>query len=193
VGVVVVLALGGCGGSASPVPSASASPSPSAAASPSASPSASVAPSGAPSASPTTVPSPPADADERTASGVQAFARYFFDVVNHAYATGSTATLKKLSSKDCKTCANWLANIDAVYGAGGRIRGSQVRVVSSSAAAPGETALVNVETVVSEQVELDAKGKTVKTYPEEKGLLVLTLERVDAGWQVREVRLGGLG
>lgn len=188
--VIVGALVAGCGGaspSSEPTASASATPTPTPSAGPTESPT--DEPSGVPTAIPTAIPTaPPA---ERTAVGAQAFVRYYVDVVNRAFATGETAALKKRSAKDCKTCANWLYNITQVYGAGGRISGGQIRVDSSSAAAPTQTASVDVTALVSEEIDLDAKGKALHTFPEAKGLLVFALAWVDGGWQVAEVRIGG--
>jgi hypothetical protein len=191
-GAAVVVAggvLSGCGG-ASPLPQTS--PGPSATASASATPTSTSTPTA--SAEPSEVPSPDPTAapPERSAVGAQAFARYYVLVVDQAFATGRTGTLARLSAKDCKTCANWLANIEQVYGAGGRIHGGQVRVDGSSATAPTDTASVEVTALVTQETDLDAKGKVINTYPEAKGLLVFTLGWLDGNWQVREVRLGGL-
>jgi hypothetical protein len=186
---VAAVVLSGCGGDPLSGPLATPSASPTATGSPR--PTASAEPEDAPTESPTEIPTAPALAAERTVDGVQAFVEYYLDVANHAFATGDTRDLERLSSKDCRTCSTWIANISEVYGAGGRIRGGQAAVQSSSAAAPATSAEVKVTVRVSEQTDLDARKKTLNTIPAGQGLLVFTLERAGAGWRVGEIRAAG--
>ncbi len=125
---------------------------------------------------------------------MQAFARHYLKVVNRAFATGEVGELKSFSASGCKTCANWLDNIERVYGAGGSIEGGQLEVLGSDAADPEDAEVVNVDvdSKVSKQIDMDSTGKVLQEYPQESGRLVLSLRWADDGWQVREIKLGGL-
>lgn len=69
----------------------------------------------------------PAKADAPTAEGAEAFARYWVEVVNHAYATFDTAELQRLGTDECETCRNYVKSLresaaDGEVYEGGRYR-----------------------------------------------------------------------
>lgn len=103
-----VLLLSGCaGGSPEPgsSPTASQTASPTASATPTSTPSAVYRPADA-SGPAQNVPVPvlPAVAKTETKEGLEAFARYWFQLLSYAYETGDTRPLAKVTSPDCVMC-----------------------------------------------------------------------------------------
>lgn len=110
-------------------------------------------PTNEPSASTTASPSPtptavaptlPPDAARPDATGAEAFTRYWFDLVSHAYASGDAGGLRALSDPECATCLAIADEIDAQYQSGGRFTGGAVSVVAAvPAAAANEVTVVS--------------------------------------------------
>jgi hypothetical protein len=72
--------------------------------------------------------------------------RFWFELLNHAYATGETEPLARYSHPDCETCASVIDQIDNRYESGGRIEGGEVTVVSAQATALDENQISLVTT-----------------------------------------------
>lgn len=127
IGVVLVLAAGGCSAGATQEPSPTTSRSvvteqPTATAS-------------------ETVPAPPempAEAKEMTAEGAAAFAVYWFEAVEFAYATGETDQLSELATENCEFCKATIAKIADQYASGGRFEGVDISISSPAASSPDE-------------------------------------------------------
>ncbi|MFZ5869845.1 MAG: DUF6318 family protein [Actinomycetota bacterium] len=140
IGVVLALAVAGCSSGAADEPSSTTSR-PVATARPTAT-------------AAETVPAPPgmpAEAREATAAGAAAFVRHWFDVANHAYATGDTLALQAISSPDCQTCTNTIETIDDQYASGGSFKDGQITVELAEAAPPDATGTSIVSTRIDQQ------------------------------------------
>ncbi len=129
---VVAAALISCSGEDGPPPAGTA-----VAAEP---PGASAAPSSSTTSSPSTVtsapptvepgassevlvaPRLPAAATVPDAAGAEAFVRYWYELVNHAYATGDGEALLAVSHADCVACASMVENIAKATTVGGTWR-----------------------------------------------------------------------
>ncbi len=107
-------------------------------------------------------PSPPArprDVRERSERGAEAFTRYYFAVMDHAFASGDTSTFERLSSPGCTSCHGLIGSIRTVYDSGGQIRGGAtiLRSVRLDVLAGGD-AEVDVTFDSARYLELDASG-----------------------------------
>jgi len=105
-GVLAVMMLTGCQANPKPPPletgdssSATPTPSPTAAA-----------------------PTLPAEAKGTSEAAAKAFVRHYFEVINHAAASGDANALEELSEPKCASCSAIRENIDEIYSAGGEIR-----------------------------------------------------------------------
>lgn len=78
------------------------------------------------------VPQPPASLEENTEDGLEAAVDYWVVLLNHAVATGDTASLKEFSGADCSMCQEQIAAIDQVYAEGGSIADGQFSIVEIS-------------------------------------------------------------
>lgn len=133
---ISVLLLTGCQGgdpSAAQTPPGSASPSASASAAPSPSPSPSPTPSPASEAGPAVnipVPEKPALADENSVEGLEAFTKWWFELLNYAQATNDFEPLWAVTDSGCKTCTNFEEFVSTAYEDEGWIVGGDVSVES---------------------------------------------------------------
>jgi hypothetical protein len=133
----------------------------------------------------------PSEADERTAAGAEAFAKYYFtNVVNNAYAAGNLAGLVMYSHPECIVCRATVGDIATAW-TRGRVDGGQVTVRSVKTSKFDEN-LTNVDLTYSttRYVEIDGEGKTVFSSPAKLDLnLLLQLQWSNSKkiWQVREI------
>lgn len=144
----------------------------------------------------------PSSANDRTAAGAEAFAKYYFEsVVNNAYSTGNLQGLVRYSHPECIVCRATVGDIATAW-TRGRVDGGQVSVKEVSTSKFDEN-LTNVDLSYSttRYVEKNPDGKTVFASPAKLGLNLLLQVQWDAGakiWQVREIvnqalREGGKG
>lgn len=133
-------------------------------------------------------PSAPAAPSALTPQGAADFARYFFDVVETAYLTGSTATLKSLSTPECVACSRYVQSIESVYGHGGKFVGGDFNIRFAEAPAfEGAKSTVSVLVDITRTDELAADGAVVKSDPPQsrvEGNLDLT--KSTGSWRVLE-------
>lgn len=120
VGVVLAVVLAGC--SDDPDPNTSGDPTSSSTAS-------------NPSTSPVTEestepvePSLPADAEEATKAGAEAFVGYYWEVINYAQATGDTRLYGDLSADTCGQCQASIDLTADIYDKGGVVRGGDYAI-----------------------------------------------------------------
>ncbi len=82
-------------------------------------------------------------ADAPTAEGAEAFARYWIDVLNVAFATLDPGQLQAMSEPTCKTCSNYAGSLRASARDGEVYEGGRYRVLSVvSAPVAGRSARV---------------------------------------------------
>lgn len=133
----------------------------------------------------------PAEADDRTSAGAEAFAKYYFtNIVNNAYSAGNLAGLVQYSHPECIVCRATVGDIATAW-TRGRVDGGQVTVKSVTTSKFDEN-LTNVDLSYSttRYVEIDADGKTVFSSPAKLDLdLLLQLQWSSSKkiWQVREI------
>lgn len=131
---VVLMLVTGCQGDAEPSASGtsdSASPSvDSTTAEASASASSSPQPSPASSLGPAVnlpVPVKPALADENSKEGLEAFTRYWLELLSYGYETNDWASFQAVTDPACATCSNVTSSVQRVFGSGGWIIGGETR------------------------------------------------------------------
>lgn len=147
-----------------------------------------VSPAASPSAS--AAPEVPAQARAATPQGAAAFARFWFDALNRAAATGDTAELRALSTSACTACTRFADSIDFLYSQGG-IRGGVFSLVAAEAPPiePGDDeAAVTVVYNVTATEQLAADGSVSKRIePLNNVSGEMTLRRAGDGWLAAEL------
>lgn len=89
-------------------------------------------PVAAPSASPTP-PAIPSEAVPDTPQGAAAFARFYLELLNQAFAEGDATTVRALSDPGCGTCMNLIGAIEEKPSLGERVEGGDYEVVFAEA------------------------------------------------------------
>ncbi|WP_323961429.1 hypothetical protein GC088_06225 [Arthrobacter sp. JZ12] len=174
---ISVLLLTGCqGGDPSavqtPVESASASSSASASASPTADPTPTPSPASAEGpAVNLPVPEKPALADENSVEGLEAFTKWWFELLNYAYATNDLGPLKAVTDEGCTTCQNIEESIAQVYADGGWMSGGDVSLDSfNTDFRPIEGGAIDafVGNTQAATTVYDSAGSTIGQFPEQR-------------------------
>ncbi len=127
-------------------------------------------------------------ADAPTAEGAEAFARYWIDVLNVAFATLDPGQLQAMSEPTCKTCSNYAGSLRASARDGEVYEGGRYRVLSVvSAPVAGRSARVLLTYSTPKLVVRNRAGDVIDTVPRSKrSTLVIDLLRRDEGWRVKE-------
>ncbi len=154
------------------------------------SPSESDAPQSAPSLAPSG--SVPADAVGTTPAAASAFARYFFEVINDAYAAREARTVQELSTQDCGSCAAVISDISRLADADHRVAGRRY-VLSFAEAAPPLSdgrVLVDFRFTADPYIERDAQDQLVKEFPADPARDgQMPLAPAASSWRVTAIRL----
>ncbi len=150
-GVVVVgsLLLAGCQGSeagnAPPVSGEAAGPSAASTSGP--------APSSGPAAD-LQPPEKPPGVDPESQEGLEAFTRYWFELLSYGYESNDWAPLQTVTDRGCDTCTNVIGEVRKHYETGGWITGGRITVNSiSTTGKPGAPGSISSD-VELEQTEL---------------------------------------
>lgn len=148
-----------------------------------------------PSVSVTTAPSPtaapvPTEAQAETPQGAAAFARFWFDTLNNAAATGETDALRELAHPECQACTNFADSIDVLYEDGGGIRGGVFTVVVAESPGDDDPAAATVTVIYdvtpTQQLAQDGSvAQQIEALDDVNG--EMTLVRQQSGWFVREL------
>ena len=160
------LALSGCNSGGSPGPGSTSSqmaaetPTASATATPTPTPTAVYKPADATGpAQNVPVPVLPEVAKTETKEGLEAFTRYWFELLSYGYETGDTERLSALSGPDCLFCKGLVENIETSWSDGKWISGGQIETPAVTADAPaGTPTFVTLQVIQKELVIRDADG-----------------------------------
>jgi hypothetical protein len=120
------------------------------------------------------------------AEAAEAFARYWFDLLEYAYLTGRTGPLLDLAQENCSACKSFSREINDAYAAGGHFEGVDIEVRSVVAAPPDDRGTI-VATVLDEAPSriVSADGTSVDESPAANGSGVdVYLSRTATGWKV---------
>lgn len=148
------------------------------------------------SAAPTTAPTGPVEpklppeAEESTKAGAEAFAKFYWEVVNYAQSSGNTAALAEIQDKACDFCRGGTEWINDVHSRGGVIDGGDYTAIRTDAVpAPdgSDSWLVAVELTVTPQRvtgagDLDRKSGGSR---QSAGMLVVPTAH---GWRVANIQ-----
>jgi len=148
------------------------------------------APSTSPTLAPVQVPVPP-EATSETAQAASAFARYYMQLLNQAYAAADPAGVQAVSAPGCGGCENLIGAIDELRKDGQRSVGGEYRVVT--AVAP---AVINGDVIVDISYErpagqiVGAQDRTVESAaPVPLTEAQLRLVRKNGEWRVQGFRV----
>lgn len=131
----------------------------------------------------------PAKADEPTAEGAEAFARYWIEVVNNAHVRVDPTELRRISTATCQTCTAYAKSLDRARKEGRRYAGGFVEVKQAVATnATRSAAKVLVDYDVPPLQILNSAGAVLRTVPAESDV-TLRFDLVHRGdrWVADEV------
>ena len=176
--VVAVLfsVLTGCGGAPAPEPlpkpSGSTSPSASASATPSA-------------------PVMPAAARAKTDRAVEAFARYFVDIINFTAASGNREAIDNASLRTCESCRSIAERAFDTYEAGGSINGNGWSVTRINVVPNQPRSRVYVELSIKQSPEtvIARPGEAPKQFPGGDHTFNMVLTLRETNWAVARLDL----
>ncbi len=180
--MVVLGLLAGCSGGSEPATSSPASAPVSSTASPSASTTATTTVAAAPykpadqNGPAQNVPKPvkPALADEFSAEGLKAFAKYWYDAYNYGTATGDTSLAEAITSGTCIYCQGQFTDIKAWYQAKNWVMGGELTpttiYIKNFAVAPNGSYQAVVQFNLASATLLKAGGVVERTAPESTAL-----------------------
>ncbi len=144
-----------------------------------------------PSISPTSVVLPlPSEAAQATPQGAAAFTRFYFGVLNRAFAAGDAAQVRELSDPGCDACNNLIRAIEEEPDPGERVEGGDYQIVfAESPPTNAGDVVVEVRYALTEVRVVNPQGDVVRTEPAEPGIdaQVRLLRRGDS-WIVRGFR-----
>lgn len=192
----VLLSITACSGGGDPPPGSAAaeSPSPSVSTTPTATPTptASYKPADAfGKARNVPVPVRPEAAKAETKEGLEAFARYWFQLLNFAYETGHVAGLASVTSASCEFCSNITRSLDSNYQNGQWLAGGSIETPSISSVfdAQGDGQYQVVVQVQQATIKYFSPGGTEfrkPTPPSDTGNVMLAAY-TDGGWRITEL------
>jgi uncharacterized protein DUF6318 len=134
----------------------------------------------------------PDAAKKKTPKGGAAFTKYFFASINHAFASGRTDHLVRLSAPTCEMCRGTIGDVSYAF-ARGRIRGGEVSVEKiGSPTDVGEFTNRLVTYSEAKYEEIDRDGKVAYAVAAKNGYqLVVKLAWSGTGWQVAQLTRHG--
>src|SRR4051794_7263972 len=197
--VVCALAgvLAGCDGDAASQPTTSAVASPSGVSSSASTPSSAMTtPSTTrPRPRPTVTPAVPAAARRHSAAGAEAFARFYLEQVNRAWATANPELIRPYAAKTCKTCANQIRTAVDLRRSGQRYANAAGALGASIVTPESTRGRVVVELPYDQLAVdvLDRAGRVVQHMPAIRSQSQVTVTwGPGQNWQVAEIKLAPL-
>jgi hypothetical protein len=134
-------------------------------------------------------PSPlPTAAKKKTVAGAEAFAEYYWQMVNYAQSSQDVAPLRKLASETCKACSGGADGLQETFDSGGKITGG----VNSTSVLSGKVLYAGThrfwEVVVrthttAEKIDFPA-GKADSSIPAATYKTRMNLSWLDGSWQI---------
>jgi hypothetical protein len=128
----------------------------------------------------------PPEALANDAPGASAFARYYLELANQAFATGDAKALKAYSDPGCTSCNNLMQAIEAPMNPDERIEGGDYEVLdaTSTPSSPGE--MLSLVTYRLTEVRVyDSSGDLLETDPAKPPITAsMSLRRSGDAWRV---------
>lgn len=136
----------------------------------------------------TALPVPP-EATPETPQGAAAFARYYLELMNEAFASGDSSAVMAVSAAECEGCQNLIGAIERGDEPGETVTGGDYEVVFAEAP-PVENGDVVVELRYAlSEVEVRKADGTVEKIPAEPAVdAQMRLLRKGGGWVVQGFR-----
>lgn len=132
------------------------------------------------------VPVKPALADENSKEGLEAFTKYWFELLSYGYETGDVTEWQALSAPDCSYCVNVRKRIDDSYSSGGWQVGAKISVGSVEPQfmpdAPSQEVAVQVLQQPTSYYAPD--GSEAKTASSAGNSAVVVIATYDQSWSV---------
>lgn len=132
----------------------------------------------------------PSEAAAETPEGAAAFARYYFEMLNHAFRTGDAGGVKRLSEPGCEGCNNLIGAIEKEGKPGERVEGGDYSIVyAESPPIENGDVVVEVRYALAEVLVTATDGRVIETIPANPGIdAQLRLIRNGETWLVRGFR-----
>ena len=195
----IVLAAAGCGGIADPVEPTATPPIPSTSAAtspPTTSPSPTSKPVPASSTGPARnwpLPKMPALAKEKSEAGIEAFAEYYYDLVDYTIQTNDTKPIKRVTNRTCTGCASgFIDPFDNNKKAGSWLAGADFEItVTKSILQPVNGVAVYTSTQ-NEMIAYMSDGTRQGVFPaSDKPFAATMLLTWKDGWSVESLEYHG--
>ncbi len=138
------------------------------------------------------VPVKPALADENSKEGLEAFTKYWFELLSYGYETGETAEIRTLSSSNCVVCVGLHDVIDQMWEEGRWLSGATISTPSVEAHfdPAGSTQEVTLQVIQQEMRIHSADGSLYQDpTPLQNNGSQLVAAFIDSRWQVDEMGL----
>ena len=132
-------------------------------------------------------PTLPPEAQEATKEGAEAFARFYWAVVNYAQETGEVDLLRTLDRESCGGCRGGVQSIDRVYSQGGRMFGGEHTVLSARAeVSPTGGMTVEVKLKVERQ-EIRGAGSLNGVFLAGRSAVLMGVLHASGSWTVNSM------
>lgn len=134
------------------------------------------------------VPVLPEAAKAETKEGLEAFAKYWFEVLSYGYETGDVSRLDAMTAADCQLCANVSKSISTNYQPDRWLVGGKIATPSVTANAGPDTnanyqVVVQVRQSAIAYYKSDGSEFRAATPPSDTGNVMLAVYK-DAAWRV---------
>lgn len=132
----------------------------------------------------------PEAAKAETPQGAVAFVKYYLDVVNRAFASSSSAPVRRLSHPECDACNALIRAIEEPGAPGEEASGGDYEVVFAEAPqVSGGDVTVSLRYALTEARVVDGAGQLVRAVPRNPGIdAQMRLLRDGDAWIVRGFR-----
>lgn len=138
------------------------------------------------------VPVKPALADENSKEGLEAFTKYWFELLSYGYETGNTTVIRTLSAAGCEVCVGLQDVIGQMWGEGRWLSGATISTPSVEAHfnPAKSTQEVTLQVIQQEMRVHRADGSLYQdATPLQNNGSQLVATYIDSRWQVVELGL----
>ena len=126
--------------------------------------------------------------EEKSKAGAVAFARHWVETLNDAQLTGDVAALRASSTRGCVTCGDLAAQLEALYGDGGRVEtnGWEVLLVGPPSGEVTDSAQVTLRVARAPQRVFEAEGSS-RRYEGDRTTFSAELLWENGTWRMHEL------
>ncbi len=128
----------------------------------------------------------PAMANSMSVAGAQEFSKYYIELMEYAWNTGETATLKAVSAEECQFCLSMITSIDEHYSSGGWADGVaySINSLEDPSPIPGNANAVALFAHVVEAAHHLYDGSQLVEIEEDRSLLELHACWAETSWTI---------